>query len=105
MTKGCLAAVINQSWIIRVNINDNLQIRAAATVWPSIPKTLPHMVDWKVCMPYGTGILPKPSMLRSGMETKPEVQRVVALPPAAAEAVVVPRIPKGSGELVEDCFH
>ena len=46
-----------------------------------------------------------PSMLRSGMKTKPDVQRVVALPPDPAVAVVVPRIPKGSGELTEDCFH
>ena len=46
-----------------------------------------------------------PSMLRSGMNTKPEVQRVVEDPPAPAAVVVVPRIPKGSGEVVEDCFH
>ena len=46
-----------------------------------------------------------PSMLRSGMETNPEVQRVVVEAPAPAAVVVVPRIPKGSGEVVEDCFH
>ena len=47
----------------------------------------------------------RPSMLRSGMATNPEVQRVVVDPPAAAAVVVVPRMPKGSGEVVEDCFH
>ena len=46
-----------------------------------------------------------PSMLRSGIETKPEVQRVVVEAPAPAAVVVVPRIPNGSGEVVEDCFH
>ena len=46
-----------------------------------------------------------PSILRPGIETNPEVQRVVEDPPAPAAVVVVPRIPKGSGEVVEDCFH
>ena len=46
-----------------------------------------------------------PSILRSGIATNPEVQREVEEPLAAALAVTVPRIPKGSGEVVEDCFH
>ena len=46
-----------------------------------------------------------PFMLRSGMETNPDVQRVVEDPPAPAAVVVVPRIPKGSGEVVEDSCH
>ena len=48
---------------------------------------------------------PIPSMLRSGMATNPEVQRVVVEAPAPAAVVVVPRMPKGSGEVVDDCFH
>ena len=39
------------------------------------------------------------------METKPEVQSVVVEAPAPAAVVVVPRMPKGSGDVVEDCFH
>ena len=46
-----------------------------------------------------------PSMLRSGIATNPEVQRVVEEPPAPAEVDVVMMKPKGSGEVVEDCFH
>ena len=46
-----------------------------------------------------------PSMLRSGIATNPEVQRVVEEPPAPAVVDVVMMKPKGSGEVVEDCFH
>ena len=46
-----------------------------------------------------------PSMLRSGIDTNPEVQRVVVDAPAPMSVEVVPRIPNGSGEVVEDCFH
>ena len=46
-----------------------------------------------------------PSMLRSGIATNPEVHSVVEEPPAPTAGAVVPRIPKGSGEVVEDCFH
>ena len=46
-----------------------------------------------------------PSILRSGIATNPEVQRVVEEPLAPALVDTVPKIPKGSGEVVEDCFH
>ena len=46
-------------------------------------------------------------MLRSGIKMNPSVQRVVLEWPAPAvvDAGVVPRMPKGSGEVVEDCCH
>ena len=46
-----------------------------------------------------------PFILRSGMARNPVVQRVAPLPPEAAVAIVVPRMPNGSGEAVEDSFH
>ena len=86
-----------------------LQIRAAEVVWLSTPNTAPHCSDWKAPKPRGTGIFEMPSMLRSGMKMNPLVHKVGVGEewPAAATVVagVVPRIPKGSGEVVEDCFH
>ena len=73
-------------------------------VWASIPKTDPQTTDWKAFTPRPPMEV-TPSMLRSGMATKPEVQSVVEEPLAAALVVTVPRIPNGSGEVVEDCFH
>jgi len=79
-------------------------IRAAEVVCASIPKIVPHISDCQALVPRPPIEL-TPSMLRSGMKANPEVQRVVDDPPAPAAVVVVPRIPKGSGEVVEDCFH
>jgi len=80
-------------------------IRAAEVDCPSTPKTDPQTSDWKAETPSGTLIAVIPSMLRSGIATNPEVQRVVEEPPAPAEVDVVMMKPKGSGEVVEDCFH
>ena len=55
-----------------------------------------------------------PSILRSGIATNPLVQAydvgdaggvAGTSPPAALDPGVVARIPKGSGEVVEDSFH
>ena len=88
-------------------------MRAADVVdaWPTMPKAAPHMKDWKAWIPSGTGMAEMPSMLRSGIATNPVVQMVTPagaggpLPPAPMSVEVVPRIPNGSGEVVEDCFH
>ena len=80
-----------------------LLIRAAAPL-PSTPKFPPHMMDWNPRVPRGTGIPLMPSILRSGIATNPLTH---SEDPAAGigAGVVVPRIPKGSGEVVEDSFH
>ena len=69
-----------------------------------MPKCEPQTYDCQAETPSGTLMGVTPSMLRSGMATNPEVQRR-EVPPAAAVPGVVARIPKGSGEVVEDCFH
>ena len=67
------------------------------------------MMDWKAWIPRGTGIPVMPSILRSGIATNPLVQAYdvagATPPPAALDPGVVARIPKGSGEVVEDSFH
>ena len=48
------------------------QTRAAAVVAEGevfTPKSVPHMIDWKVCKPRGTGIPAEPSILRPGIAT------------------------------------
>ena len=83
-----------------------LLMRAAGTDAGALttPKTPAHMSDWNAsgAPSPGTGIPLMPSILRSGIATNP----LVHAPDAASVAVaMVPRIPKGSGEVVEDSFH
>ena len=80
-----------------------LLIKAVDWALPSMPKFVPHMVDWTAAIPGGIGILEVPSGVRLGMRTKVE-QAVGADPPPPA-AVVGEMKSKGSGEVVDDSFH
>ena len=70
----------------------------------SIPKLVPHILDWKDWIAGGTGRGLIPSLLRFGTQTNRGQAWAVAPPDPAVDVGVTPKS-NGSGDVVDDSFH